>query len=123
MTRSLATRFLQLIEDFPEIPHAGFACEPLGSADGAQREATAVAGIVLHSQRVALADGLDHMLAGGVAYAMRGDFNRSSRPLPLDDFAQRDSCAGGCIELGRVMRFADLEFVPLQFGEILRQAE
>ena len=42
----LARPRLELIEDFAELPDAGFTVEPFGGADGAERKAAAGVGVV-----------------------------------------------------------------------------
>jgi len=84
----------QLIANFAEVPRAGFANDPLGGADSALCKAAAAVGVVANLKRINLAGRCDHVLALGVAYAVRFNFDFDARANRLNDFAQRDGGAG-----------------------------
>ena len=102
---------LELTEDFAELPGAGFAGKPLGSADGAQRKAAAACGIVAELERVVLALRGHNVLALGVADAVRGDGNLDAGVRGENDLFQGERRAGGRVELGGVVGFVDGEAV------------
>ena len=81
---------LQLVEDFAELPCAGFVVHPFGPSDRSQRKAASRIGIVPQFQHVILAGRGHNMLAVGVADAVRLDRYLDARADSLDDLFERD---------------------------------
>ena len=81
---------LQLVEDFPEFPRAGFIVYPFGPSDRAQRKAASRMGVVPQFQHVIGAGRRHDVLALGVPHAMRLYRNFDARPDSLDDLFERD---------------------------------
>ena len=76
---------LQLVEDFPEFPRAGFIVYPFGPSDRAQRKAASRIGIVPQFQDVIFAGRRHGVLTVGVANAVRFHWYLDARAYPLDD--------------------------------------
>jgi hypothetical protein len=84
---SSSSASLQLVEDFAEFPGAGFACDPLCGTDCAEREAFAAVCVVAEFEDVVGAGSGYDVLAFGVAYAVRRDFDVDAGLSGLDDFS------------------------------------
>ena len=114
---------LELIEDFADVVDAGSVRQPLGGAHGAQREASAVFGVVTNLERVVGARGSDDVFAAGVADAVRRDLDGCVGLRGLDDLLERDRSAGRRVELGLVMGFGDGKLIAFEFGQFASQAK